>query len=84
MITQGSRVCHAALEARNSFYCYAKEAGMMDEALKTHKESTFGWMLAVEELIAAFRARLARLACEQTEEAIREAQGRRRRYLTLR
>jgi hypothetical protein len=84
MITQGSRVCHATLLARNSLHCSAKEAAMMDEALKTHKENTFGWMLAIEELIAAYRARLARLAREQAAEAIREAQAEPRRYLAPR
>lgn len=29
---------------------------MMDQALKTHKESTFGWLLALQELWAALRA----------------------------
>lgn len=26
---------------------------MMDEALKTHKETTFGWVLAVQRWLAA-------------------------------
>jgi hypothetical protein len=56
----------------------------MDEAVKTHKETTFGWMLAVQELIAAYRARLARLAREQAAEAIREAQAHPRRHLAPR
>jgi hypothetical protein len=29
---------------------------MMDEALKTHKETTFGWLLAVRQVWAALRA----------------------------
>lgn len=29
---------------------------MMDEALKTHKETTFGWVLALRQLWAALRA----------------------------
>ena len=29
---------------------------MMDEVLKTHKETTFGWLLALQQLWAAFRA----------------------------
>lgn len=29
---------------------------MMEEALKTHKETTFGWVLALQELWAALRA----------------------------
>lgn len=53
----------------------------MDEALKTHKETTFGWVLGIQELVAACRARLARLAREEAAEAIREAQAKPRRYL---
>jgi hypothetical protein len=33
---------------------------MMDEVFKTHKETTFGWVLAVQQLVAAARARRAR------------------------
>jgi hypothetical protein len=29
---------------------------MMEEALKTHKETTFGWVLALQQLWAALRA----------------------------
>jgi hypothetical protein len=29
---------------------------MMDEALKTHKETSFGWLLALQQLWAALRA----------------------------
>jgi hypothetical protein len=29
---------------------------MMDEALKTHKETTFGWVLSLQQLWAALRA----------------------------
>ncbi len=28
---------------------------MMDEAIKTHKETSFGWVLAVQKLLAAVR-----------------------------
>lgn len=45
----------------------------MDEAVKTHKETTFGWMLATQELMAAYRARLARLAREQAAQAAKAA-----------
>jgi hypothetical protein len=76
MITQGSRVCHAGFKARNSRHRNAKEATVMDEAIKTHKETTFGWVLAVQQLIAAYRARLARLAREQSAEAIKTASRR--------
>uniref|UniRef100_B0T0F1 Uncharacterized protein n=1 Tax=Caulobacter sp. (strain K31) TaxID=366602 RepID=B0T0F1_CAUSK len=57
---------------------------MMDEALKTHKETTFGWVLAIQQGIAARRARLAHLARERTAAAIREAGAKPRRYLTPR
>ncbi|MGR4866379.1 hypothetical protein [Caulobacter sp. LARHSG274] len=33
---------------------------MMDEVFKTHKETTFGWVLAVQELVTAAKARRAR------------------------
>jgi hypothetical protein len=29
---------------------------MMDEALKTHRDATFGWLLALQRLWAALRA----------------------------
>lgn len=45
----------------------------MDEALKTHKETTFGWMLVIEKLIGAYRVRLTRLAREQAAEAAKTA-----------
>ncbi len=45
----------------------------MDEAIKTHKETTFGWVLAIQQLVAAYRARLARLAREQAAEAAKAA-----------
>jgi len=57
---------------------------MMDEAIKTHKETTFGWVLMVQEWIVARRARLARLAGEQAAEAVREVQARPRRSLAPR
>jgi hypothetical protein len=61
-----------------------QEAAMMDEALKTHKETAFGWVQAIRELVAAYRIRLARLAREQAAEAIREAEAKPRRYLAPR
>lgn len=33
---------------------------MMEEVFKTHKETTFGWLLAVQQLVAAVKARRAR------------------------
>jgi hypothetical protein len=57
---------------------------MMDEAIKTHKETTFWWVLLVQEWIAARRARLARLASEQAAQAVREAQAKPRRHLAPR
>jgi hypothetical protein len=45
----------------------------MDEAMKTHKETTFGWVLAIQQLVTAYRARLARLAREQAEQAAKAA-----------
>lgn len=57
---------------------------MMDEAIKTHKETTFGWVLMVQEWIVARRARLARLASEQAAEAVREVQAGPRRPLAPR
>lgn len=48
----------------------------MDEAIKTHKETTFGWVLAIQEIVAAWRARLDRLAREQAAEATRTASRR--------
>ncbi|HWW26950.1 MAG TPA: hypothetical protein VNZ85_13750 [Caulobacter sp.] len=57
---------------------------MMDEAIKTHKETTFGWVLLVQEWIIARRARLARLAAEQAAEAMREVQAKPRRHLAPR
>jgi hypothetical protein len=48
----------------------------MDEAIKTHKETTFGWVLTIQQLIAAYRARLDRLAREQAGEAARTASRR--------
>lgn len=57
---------------------------MMDEAVKTHKETTFGWVLLIQERIAARKAWLARLAREQADEAIREARSTPRRYLAPR
>jgi hypothetical protein len=35
---------------------------MMDHALSTHKETTFGWVLLIQDLVAARRARKAREA----------------------
>jgi hypothetical protein len=42
----------------------AWKATMMDEALKTHKETTFGWLLMARQLVAALRAGAARSAAE--------------------
>lgn len=57
---------------------------MMDQAFKTHKETTFGWVLLLQEWIAARKARLARLANEQAAQAMREAQAKPRRHLAPR
>jgi hypothetical protein len=57
---------------------------MMDQAFKTHKETTFGWVLLVQEWIAARKAWLARRAREQADEAIREAGAKPRRHLAPR
>jgi hypothetical protein len=56
----------------------------MDEAIKTHKETTFGWVLAIQEIVAAWRARLDRLARERAAQATRDAQAKPRRYLAPR
>ena len=48
----------------------------MDEAIKTHKEATFGWVLAIQEIVAAWRAWLGRLARKQAAEATRTASRR--------
>jgi hypothetical protein len=48
----------------------------MDEAVKTHKENTFGWMLAIQELITTCRDRLRRLAQKQAAEAAKTASRR--------
>lgn len=56
----------------------------MDEALRTHKETTFGWVLAIQEWVTARKARLARRAHEQAAWAIQEARARPRRYLAPR
>jgi predicted metal-dependent hydrolase len=57
---------------------------MMDDAFKTHKETTFGWVLLIQDCVAARKVRLARLAREQAAEAIRAAQATPRRYLAPR
>lgn len=57
---------------------------MMDEAIKTHKETTFGWVLLVQEWIVARRSRLARLAREQAAEAARDVRTKPRRHLAPR
>jgi hypothetical protein len=54
---------------------------MMDNALKTHKETSFGWVLLVEERLAAGKAWLARRARKQAADAAREVQAKPRRYL---
>jgi hypothetical protein len=57
---------------------------MMDQAFKTHKETTFGWALLIQEWIAARKARLARLGHKQAAQAMREAQAKPRRHLAPR
>ena len=57
---------------------------MMDEALKTHKETTFGWVLTTQNLAKAYKARLVRRAREQEAEAARAAKAAPRRYLAPR
>lgn len=49
---------------------------MMDEAIKTHKETTFGWVLAIQEFVAACGAALVRRAARQAAEAARTAASR--------
>lgn len=56
----------------------------MDEVFKTHKETTFGWLLAVQQLIAAFRARRARRRATGTTVAKAASVRRPMRYLTPR
>ncbi len=57
---------------------------MMDEAIKTHKETTFGWLLMVQEWIDAGKAGLARKAREQAAQVITDAGAKSRRALTPR
>lgn len=57
---------------------------MMDQALKTHKETTFGWVLTIQNLVAVYKARLIRRAREQEAEAARAAKAAPRRYLAPR
>lgn len=57
---------------------------MMDQALKTHKETTFGWVLTIQNLVGACKARLIRRAREQEAEAARAAKAAPRRYLAPR
>ena len=57
---------------------------MMDQALRTHKETTFGWVLTIQNLVAAYKARLIRRAREQEAEAARAAKAAPRRYLAPR
>jgi len=56
----------------------------MDQAFKTHKETTFGWVLMIQEWLVARRTWLAREARQQAAEAIREAQAKPRRHLAPR
>jgi hypothetical protein len=53
-------------DARSAIFHHrnAWKATMMDEAFKTHKETTFGWLLMAQQLVAALRARAARSAAE--------------------
>jgi hypothetical protein len=46
---------------------------MMDEAVKTHKETTFGWVLLIQEFVARCKAWLIRRAAAQAAEAERAA-----------
>ncbi len=57
---------------------------MMDTALKTHKETAFGWLLLIQEGLAAAKARLIRRGQEQAAELAREAQAAPRRHLAPR
>ena len=61
-----------------------RKTTMMDDALKTHKETTFGWVLTIQNLVTAYKARLIRRAREQEAEAARAAKAAPRRYLTPR
>ena len=45
---------------------------MMDEAIKTHKETSFGWVLAAQKLLAAVRR--AKAARRPTAAAAKAAQ----------
>jgi hypothetical protein len=57
---------------------------MMDEAIKTHKETTFGWLLMVQAWIDAGKTGLARRAREQAAQVITDAAAKSRRALTPR
>ena len=57
---------------------------MMDQVFKTHKETTFGWPLMVQEWIAARKVRMVHRAHAQAAKAIRDAQAKPRRYLAPR
>ena len=57
---------------------------MMDQAFKTHKETTFGWVLFVQEWIAARKIGMVHRAQAQAAKAIRDAQAKPRRYLAPR
>jgi hypothetical protein len=46
---------------------------MMDQAIKMHKETTFGWMFLIQQRGAACKAWLARVARAQAAEAAKAA-----------
>lgn len=56
---------------------------MMDEAVKTHKETSFGWVLTVQELATVAKTWLARRAQAQAARAAKTAEAS-RRYLAPR
>ena len=57
---------------------------MMNEAIKTHKETVFGWALWLQNAVADQQARLARRALEQTARMIADVQATPRRFLAPR
>ena len=57
---------------------------MMDVALKTHKETTFGWMLTIQDLVRACRARGARRRAARAAVIKAPAAPKPMRYLTPR
>jgi hypothetical protein len=57
---------------------------MMDEAIKTHKETTFGWVRMVQDLLVAARARKARRRAARAALATVTPPPRTMRYLAPR